>query len=216
MLNAWQSQRGITWDQSVLHPWRPVDDVTSIHWGGLRGQCWPTSGLSKTQRGTSLLPFPRGSGVTAAYKKRIPTRTLHPRSPSTPYPCTLLFCLEIPWNVCGISMTTATDSDGGDCVKRCSVRAFRQEWGRNVRVTRYKSCSRRDRMKILKVKAVKTCKREPEYKLKTEILETTQTGIFWYNFSVSCWKTKTNIHITAFIDLLQIHMVQWMITNAIQ
>ena len=75
---------GITLDYSVLRPWRPVDDVTSIHWGRLRGQRWPTTGHSRTQRGTGLLPFPRGSGVTAAYKERIPTGTLHPQSPSTP------------------------------------------------------------------------------------------------------------------------------------
>lgn len=159
MLNAWQPQTGITWEHSVLHPWRPVDDVTSIHWGRLRGQCWPTSRLSKTQRGTGLLPFPRGSGVTAAYKKRIPTGTLHPQSPSTPNPCTLLFCLEIPWDVCGISMTTATDGDGVTLSRDAAMREFRWEWGRNVRVTRYKSSSRWGWMKILKAKAVKTCKR---------------------------------------------------------
>lgn len=78
------AKRGITLDYSVLHPWRPVDDVTSIHWTRLRGQRWPTTGHSRTQRGTGLLPFPRGSGVTAAYKERIPTGTLHPLSPSTP------------------------------------------------------------------------------------------------------------------------------------
>lgn len=72
------------------------------------------------------MPFPRGSGVTAAYKERIPTGTLHPQSPSTPSLEPLLFCREIPRDVCSISMTTATDRIGGDCVKRCSKRHLRQ------------------------------------------------------------------------------------------
>lgn len=133
MLNTRRQLRGITLDHSVLHPWRPVDDVTSIHCGRLRGQCWPTTGHSKTQRGTRLLPFPRGSGVTAAYKKRIPTGTLHPQSPSTPILATPLFCYEIPWDVCSISMTTATDRDGvtvsRDAARGTSDERKGETWG---------------------------------------------------------------------------------------
>lgn len=197
MLNTRRQLRGITLDHSVLHPWRPVDDVTSIHCGRLRGQCWPTTGHSKTQRGTRLLPFPRGSGVTAAYKKRIPTGTLHPQSPSTPILATPLFCYEIPWDVCSISMTTATDRDGGDCVKRCSERDFRREKGWNVRVTRCKSSIWWGRWKMW------------IYKQHRQVIFNTTNQLL-------SEKHKTNIHITVFIHLLEIHTVQWIITNAIQ
>lgn len=68
-----------TLEYLVLQPWRPVNDVIPIHQARLRGQRWPTTGHSRTQRGTRLLPFPRGSGVTVVYKERIPSGTLHPQ-----------------------------------------------------------------------------------------------------------------------------------------
>lgn len=103
----------------VPRHWRSVDDVTFIHFSRLKGHDWPTTGDTGTQRGTSLLPFPRGLGVTVVYKERFPTGTLHPQSPSTP---TIL-----PTDSPGRPQHSHGNScwqDRGECVKRCERRDF--------------------------------------------------------------------------------------------
>lgn len=175
MQNTWrQLKEGITFDYSVQHPWRPVDDVTSIHWARLRGQRWPTTGHSRTQRGTSLLPFPRGSGVTAAYKERIPTATLHPQSPSTPalaprhsarrFPGT---SVAFPWQqpLTELGVTVSRDAASG---------TSDEEGERKMRVTRRQGDSKMQVQQLMKRSGdleSESCQNKclPEYKAKEKV-----------------------------------------------
>lgn len=100
-----------------------------------RGQCWPTTGHSKTQRGTSLLPFTSGTGVTAAYKERIPTETLHPQSPSTTTLAPHYSARRFPRTSVAFPWQQPLTDFGGDWDKRCNQREFKWEIGvkKNIR-----------------------------------------------------------------------------------
>lgn len=165
-----------------------------IHCGRLKGQWWPTTGHSRTQRGTSLLPFPRGSGVTEAYKGRIPTGTPTPIVTLHPNPYTPPFCQEIPWVVCSISMTTTTDRIGGDCVKRCSKRGGqtrgREKWRGDKKTDRAAADAGWRPWKW------KLWKQEQSEELPNTYKYTSHIN-WWAHFSM-----MTHLHIVIFIHLL--------------